>query len=231
MLAEPANESTYALYRLAVPPETTVPSARPVPDELMALLWSAEGYPPALAMARDAVEHRDVPEPEPDAFLRHYADALRLFLGQQRAAPYFLARAIKDQPGYLTAGAWYWLVGRTPGGKRVGWVSSDYHVYTDSADHFDALPHVTDCLPQSVDPEWCGVGELIYIPLMNEGTDVWAPALGQRVGPLTFHVLRPVDYNPAAEEWEFPPGTTIECARQADAGPPRLVAVRRTGAP
>lgn len=49
--------------------------------------------------------------------------------------------------------------------------------------------------------------ETIYVRLLGEGSDAWAPATGRRVGPMSFEVLRPADYNPDTEEWEFQPGS------------------------
>src|SRR4051794_6739869 len=46
--------------------------------------------------------------------------------------------------------------------------------------------------------------ELIYIPLLNEGTDVIRPARGVRIGEGVFEVLRCSDYNPDLETLDVP---------------------------
>lgn len=52
----------------------------------------------------------------------------------------------------------------------------------------------------------------IYIPLLNEGTDVIRPTKGAPVGERLFQVLPTPDYSPDLEEWEFPPGSIVQCA-------------------
>src|SRR5690242_19655124 len=45
----------------------------------------------------------------------------------------------------------------------------------------------------------------IYIPLVDEGVDVYRPAPAHQIGPSTYIVLRPDDYDPEDENWAFPP--------------------------
>ena len=71
----------------------------------------------------------------------------------------------------------------------------------------------------------------IYVRLLHEGTDAWAPATGRKVGPMSFEVLRPADYNPDAEAWEFPPGTIVLCEWRRDRGDPKLLATARAVPP
>lgn len=73
--------------------------------------------------------------------------------------------------------------------------------------------------------------ETIYVRLLGDGSDAWAPAIGRRVGPRNFEILRPANYNPAAEAWEFPPGGVVVCDRRRDRGEPKLLAVARAVAP
>ena len=62
----------------------------------------------------------------------------------------------------------------------------------------------------------------IYIPLLNEGTPVIRPTNGEQIEQDVFRVL------PAAhsetEEWQFPPGTLVRCAKEVWSGRERLVA-------
>ncbi len=53
--------------------------------------------------------------------------------------------------------------------------------------------------------------ETIYIPLLNEGTPVVRATLGTKVGGNVYRVLPSKDYDPATEEWEFPPGSVVAC--------------------
>ena len=64
----------------------------------------------------------------------------------------------------------------------------------------------------------------IYIPLLNEGTDVLRPATGVFVNPDTVRVESPPDYDPNIEEWEFPPGSEVHCVAEYRDGRQILVA-------
>src|SRR4051794_19142327 len=68
--------------------------------------------------------------------------------------------------------------------------------------------------------------EQIYMYLEDEGVKVWRPVPAWKVGPQTYIVLRPGDYDPDDEHWQFPPGSIVDVeSRQLD-GAPALVAVR-----
>ena len=67
----------------------------------------------------------------------------------------------------------------------------------------------------------------IYIPLLNEGTDVLRPTQGRVLGSDEVQVLATPDYDPADEEWEFPPGTKVRCVREIRGGRELLVARQR----
>ena len=67
----------------------------------------------------------------------------------------------------------------------------------------------------------------IHIPLLHEGTDVLRPTQGLVVGPNEFQVLATPNYDPADEEWEFPPGTKVKCVRELRSGRDLLVARHR----
>ena len=51
----------------------------------------------------------------------------------------------------------------------------------------------------------------IFIPLLNEGTDVLRPTQGLVLGTNEVQVLATADYDPTVEEWEFPPGSKVRC--------------------
>jgi hypothetical protein len=48
----------------------------------------------------------------------------------------------------------------------------------------------------------------IYMPLLNEGVDVWRPVQAEPRADGTYRVLGPV---PETEEWEFAPGSVVRC--------------------
>lgn len=69
--------------------------------------------------------------------------------------------------------------------------------------------------------------ETIFVYLKEEGTDVWRPTLGRKIGHMVFEVLPTPDYNAKDESWEFVPGTVVECEERILNGASVLVAVRQ----
>lgn len=62
----------------------------------------------------------------------------------------------------------------------------------------------------------------IYMPLLNEGTDVWRPV---EVTPLEGALYRVEGEMPSDEEWEFVPGTLVQCEwKRFSDGAHRLIA-------
>ena len=68
---------------------------------------------------------------------------------------------------------------------------------------------------------------VLYIPLLDEGTDVLRPTKGIIVEPGVVRVIATKDYDPDIEQWEFPPGTTVRCASEVRGGREVLVARHR----
>ena len=68
----------------------------------------------------------------------------------------------------------------------------------------------------------------IFIPLLNEGTDVVRPALGLVLGLNEVQVLPTPNNDPTDEEWQFPPGTNVKCVRETRQGREILVARQRS---
>ena len=64
-------------------------------------------------------------------------------------------------------------------------------------------------------------------PLLNEGTDVLRPTTGLLLGPDIVQVAATADYDPANEEWEFPPGSRVRCVSEIRGGRKLLVARQR----
>ena len=56
--------------------------------------------------------------------------------------------------------------------------------------------------------------EIIYIPLLEEGTSVSRPTKGLALGNNVFEVLPTEKYDPEDEIWEFPPGSIVVCERK-----------------
>jgi len=108
-----------------------------IPEDLRRALSTAEHYPPALAIARDAVAagFRDR-RPSRDDLFRLYTEHLLKHMSLQPSAPYLFVEATGDEPGYLTRGQFYWVLRYLKGAGTVNWVSSDYFIYENSASDF-----------------------------------------------------------------------------------------------
>jgi hypothetical protein len=65
---------------------------------------------------------------------------------------------------------------------------------------------------------------VLYIPLLNEGTNVLRAAKGLAIGQDTARVLATADYNPELEDWQFPPGSTVRFTKENHSGREILVA-------
>ncbi len=68
---------------------------------------------------------------------------------------------------------------------------------------------------------------VLYIPLLNEGTDVLRPTTGLVLKPEVARVLAARDYDPDVEEWEFLPGSTVKYVKEVREGREILVARHR----
>jgi hypothetical protein len=67
----------------------------------------------------------------------------------------------------------------------------------------------------------------IYVPLLNEGTDVIRPTSALPVGEKQYKVLPTQGYAAELEEWQFPPGSIVTCAIEVHDGKEVLVARAR----
>ncbi len=67
----------------------------------------------------------------------------------------------------------------------------------------------------------------IYVRLLNEGTSVVRPTQGVKLGKNVYRVLPIQNYDPNDEEWEFPPGSVVECQGEIRSGQDVLVARKR----
>lgn len=66
----------------------------------------------------------------------------------------------------------------------------------------------------------------IYVPLLDEGADVWRPVEATRLAEDLYLILGVV---PEDETWAFPPGSTVRCeVRNAQGEISHLVAVALT---
>jgi hypothetical protein len=71
---------------------------------------------------------------------------------------------------------------------------------------------------------------VVYVRLLEEGTDVWRPVHATALSDGTFRLLEPDGYDPNTERWEFPPSTKVRCiAKKFTDSSEGLVAVARVG--
>ena len=65
-----------------------------------------------------------------------------------------------------------------------------------------------------------GTEVVVYVRLLDEGTDVWRPVRATPLPDGTFRLLQPSGYDPDAETWEFAPFTNVRCVTRkfADGG-------------
>jgi hypothetical protein len=67
----------------------------------------------------------------------------------------------------------------------------------------------------------------LYIPLLHEGTEVLRPTKGLLLESDVVQVLATTDYDPAIEEWAFPPGSKVRCVVETRGDRKLLVARHR----
>jgi hypothetical protein len=68
----------------------------------------------------------------------------------------------------------------------------------------------------------------VFVPLPDEGTDVWRPVVADPVGPMLFRLTGPV---PDGEVWAFEPGTVVRCYERVFADGTRGLAAVEPAAP
>lgn len=69
--------------------------------------------------------------------------------------------------------------------------------------------------------------KIIYVQLLDEGTDVWRPTEGHALGNNLFRLLPTANYDPEIEAWEFLPGAVVRCEEKALSTGIELVAVQQ----
>ena len=66
---------------------------------------------------------------------------------------------------------------------------------------------------------------MIHVRLLNEGSDVSRPTEGRAIGRGLYEILPTVDYDPADEDWEFPPGSRVRIAKKESDDGEHFIAV------
>jgi hypothetical protein len=131
LYAEPSpRDASFGLFRVSVAPKDLISqSVLTIDSRLQAQIRAAEGFPPALALAREETARRiSGPNIAKTRFTITYLEVLEEMLAAQDVSPFFLARAKVDEPGLFCRGGFYWLIGHDPQQRTVKWVSDDYYV-------------------------------------------------------------------------------------------------------
>lgn len=106
-----------------------------LPDEMQTLIGSAKHYPPALALARDAVinNHHNIS----NEFIDDYVNKLELFLIQQPNDGFVLIKSKKTYNFELRKGMYVWTKKEPKLIDTILWVSWDYVLYEAPLDVFE----------------------------------------------------------------------------------------------
>ena len=67
----------------------------------------------------------------------------------------------------------------------------------------------------------------IFIPLLDEGTNVVRPTLGEKIRENIYRILPTDNYDSEDEKWKYLPGTVVRCEIQKWEGKELFVAVEQ----
>ena len=136
LLAGPSSQPTWGIFACCAEVDSSE-SVEPVSTDVGSMIESGRQYPPALALARDdASAFPDHLQMNRREFADRYAERVAHHLSRQSQAPYVIAEAVVDEPGYLNSGRQYWILRYLRGAKEVRWVSDDFQVYQNPASDF-----------------------------------------------------------------------------------------------
>lgn len=68
--------------------------------------------------------------------------------------------------------------------------------------------------------------ETIYIPLEDEGTDVWRPVRAERIRDGSYRIVDDGTYDSSLERWRFLPGSVVVCESKTISSGQVLAATR-----
>jgi len=70
--------------------------------------------------------------------------------------------------------------------------------------------------------------ESVFVRIFDEDGSMLRPVPAENLGNLKFRLLEPPEgYDQLVEEWEFPPGTVVECRIGWKDHPDIIIALRR----
>jgi hypothetical protein len=110
----------------------------PVAAETSQAIDAGKRYPPALALAREAVDaEARAGTLGHEALAARYAQAVEEQLRREADGDWVLARAVCTEPGYLRKGDLYWVRPSSVAGGTISWVAWNYFVYRNPVSGFD----------------------------------------------------------------------------------------------
>lgn len=95
------------------------------------------------------------------------------------------------------------------------------HLRAEMTEHFGLAADEVDCaevakrLRRWFDLGWRDVGELVvlFVALLDEGTDVWRPVQARELGRGRFRIIG-AQADTRDERWQFPPGSIVNCEQR-----------------
>jgi hypothetical protein len=145
LLAGTPEISRWALFECELPDDFRFnDSIELVNEELEILLYSANYYPPALALARADLEIscKDLSNISKELFSEIFSKILKKHLQLQRFSSYFLAQSQVEEEDYLVKGAFYWITGFDQETNEVEWVSDSFYIFQNPASDFGLEPQL-----------------------------------------------------------------------------------------
>jgi hypothetical protein len=109
---------------------------RKVDTELESLLYSAEKFPPILALSISKAEKRIHEVSNLDQGLGIFNEELKKMLKDGNNINYCFLKSLVDEVGYRKKDEYYWIIS-SDNNNSVLWVSDDYQIYSDSMIEFE----------------------------------------------------------------------------------------------
>ena len=136
LLLADSRLSEWSLYQCSYDNEK-ININNPVNNELKLLLYSAERFPPALALTRDDISRKfKSTNPTLSEFQSAIITSLKSRLNILSRRRFLLLETASDEIGYLGKSEWYWVIGVSKDKSSLYWISDDYFVYTNPISHF-----------------------------------------------------------------------------------------------
>jgi len=136
LLLADSRISEWKLYQCSYDDEK-VNINNPVNNELKLLLYSAERFPPALALTREDISHKfENNNPPLSEFQSAIIESLKNRLSMLSRRTFFFLETSTDEIGYMNKSEWYWVIRAAKDKSLLYWISNDYFIYTNPISYF-----------------------------------------------------------------------------------------------